>query len=418
MSRRARVRQPTRTGVGTLRHAKLALLLAAAILGARNIAASTTGDARVTFLVEPPASTPAGATLWVSGDSPFLGDWSGKGLELAPRGDGRHAGTARLPFGVRIAYKVTRGSWETVEKDALGGEIVNRTCVPAGDDTIRIRVAAWRDQGESKSARASTLTGTIRRHEAFPSKHVRARDVLVYLPPRYAADSTRRYPVLYFQDGNNVFDAATSFAGVEWGADETAERLIAAGELPAVILVAIANTPDRMAEYTPAADPRHGGGRAAGYARFLIEELMPFVDRTYRTRTEPASTGVVGSSLGGIVSLYLGLEHPERFGLVGCVSPAAWWADRDIVRRAARAGADSTRLRVWLDIGTAEGGSGGKTLGDARALRGALVKAGYREGVDLHYEEVEGGEHNERAWAARTDRMLRFLLGAMFADSD
>ena len=368
---------------------------------------------KLTFVVQVPPSTPPGAPVWISGNLPALGSWNGAGVRLDSLGGGRFAGGVTVERGAALEFKVTRGSWETVEKDAAGGEIANRRWQVAGGDTVRVTVGAWRDQTEGRAAgRPVTLTGDIRRHPGFPSRFVRSRDVLVYLPPGYAADSTRRYPVLYFHDGNNVFDGATSFIpGQEWGVDETAERLIRSHAVPPFIAVAIANSPDRMAEYTPAADARHGGGHAGDYARFLIEELKPFVDSTYRTLPAAASTGVVGSSLGGIVSLWLGLEHPEVFRLVGCISPAAWWADGDIIRRAAAARPGA--LRIWLDIGTREGGSDSdrvQALAGARALREALEKRGEREGADFHYEEVEGAEHNERAWAARVDRLLRFLL--------
>jgi predicted alpha/beta superfamily hydrolase len=166
-----------------------------------------------------------------------------------------------------------------------------------------------------------------------------------------------------------------------------------------------------MAEYTPTVDPHHGGGGAAPYARFLVEELKPFVDSTYRTDPRPAATGVIGSSLGAVVSLWLGLEHPDVFTRIGAVSPAAWFAGGDLVRRVSAA--RGTGLRVWVDIGTAEGTSNAGRrvwLDDARALRDALVARGYREGQDLHYEEVEGAVHNEAAWASRIDRILAFLL--------
>jgi predicted alpha/beta superfamily hydrolase len=380
-------------------------------------AAVLAADVAVAFRVTAPATTPSDARVWLSGDLPALGAWNGAGLALVRGGDGVHAGALTVPAGTRLEFKVTRGDWNTVEKDARGGEIGNRVLVAARDTTVAITVATWRDQvekaGEGALARPTTLTGDIRRHAAFASKHVQARDVWVWLPPGYGADSsaTRRYPVIYFHDGNNVFDRATSFLGIEWAVDETADRLVQAGAVPPFIAVAIANSDDRMAEYTPTVDAHHGGGRAEAYGRFLIEELKPFVDTTYRTEPGTATTGVVGSSLGANVSLWLGLEHPETFTRIGVVSPAAWFAHRDLARRVAAG--NGTGLRVWMDIGTAEGtSSAGRRLwlDDARALRDALVARGYRLGTDLHYEEVEGAVHNEAAWAARVEPILRFLL--------
>lgn len=364
------------------------------------------------FVVEVPAGTPAGAALWISGDLPALGAWNGRGLELARAGDA-WTGSVTLERGTPFEFKVTRGGWETVEKDARGGEVPNRRARAGAPETLRVAVAAWRDQVEAMGPRPATLTGDVRRHPAFASRHVRPRDVLVWLPPGYDADTTRRYPVLYFHDGNNVLDAATSFKGLEWGADETADRLVRAGTLRPFILVAVANTPDRMGEYTPVADPRHGGGGADAYERFLADELQPFVDRAYRTRTGPGDNGLVGSSLGALVSLDLAMKRPDRFGLVGCLSPAAWWAGGELTARVAREG-KVDGLRVWLDIGTAEGtakAGEAEWLRDARALRDALAGRGCRPGAGLHYEEVAGAVHDEGAWAARLDRVLLFLLG-------
>lgn len=374
------------------------------------------GASTLTIVVRPPATTPADATLWLSGDLPELGNWSGAGLRLSRRPDGTHAGSLVLPPGTPFEYKVTRGGWTTVEKAANGAEIANRRAqAPAAGDTLRITVAAWRDQTEAPVERPSTLTGDVRRHERFPSAHVPPRDVLVWLPPGHDADSTRRLPVIYFHDGQNVFDGATSFLpGREWRADETADRLVRSGAVPPFIIVAVANTPARMSEYTSASDARHGGGGSGAYFRFLDEELRPFIERTYRTRTDAAGNGVVGSSLGGLAALELGLSRPDRFGLVGCMSPSVGWSDSAIMRRVRRE--PHTPLRIWLDMGTEEGGAATdgvrEPVRQARALRDALVSRGWREGADLHYEEVSGAAHHEDAWSARLDRILTWLLAA------
>lgn len=363
--------------------------------------------------VAPPSSTPSSAVLWLSGNRAELGQWNGAGVRLTRDADGRHRATLDLPVGTPLEFKVTRGSWDTVEKGATGAEIANRRWLVTGtQDTVRIEVAAWRDAFERPEARVSTIVGEVRRHPAFPSQHVVGRDVLVWLPPGYDKDTRRRYPVVVFHDGQNVFDGATSFLpGQEWRADETADRLIRERRLGPCLLVAVANTAARREEYTLEPDPRYGGGGSERYMRFVVEELLPFVDRTYRTRTTAVDRTVIGSSLGGLVSLDLALRHPGTFGHAGVISPAVWWADRAIVGRVAATG--KRPVRVWLDIGTAEStptAEGRREwMEGAQALRDALVAAGWREGADLHYEEVEGAAHNERAWAERLDRVLLFL---------
>ncbi len=370
-------------------------------------------DPIVTFEITAPAGTPAADTLWISGNLPALGSWNGRGVPAEPGEGGGYRASVALPAGAAIEFKITRGSWETVEKDAAGGEIPNRRHTVAGDDTVRAVVAGWRDWSEGRP-RPHTLTGDIRFHRAVASRFLgRARDVAVYLPPGYDDDPGRRFPVLYMHDGQNVFDAATSFLGIEWGVDEAAERLIAAGRIEPLIVVAVYNTPDRVAEYTP--DPGAGGagGNAAAYGRFLVEELKPMIDGAYRTLPGREHTGVAGSSLGGLVSMYLGLAHPETYSRLGVVSPSVWWADRAILARVAAAPRSETRIRV--DIGTAEGSSprdAAEAVQGARDLRDALVARGWVQGRDLQYEEASGAPHNEAAWAARVPALLEFLFPA------
>ncbi len=259
-----------------------------------------------------------------------------------------------------------------------------------------------------------TLTGEFRTHKNFHSRYLTSdRDVLVYLPPGYDADKRRRYPVLYLHDGQNLFDGATSFIkGAEWEVDETAQRLITAGHIEPLIIVGVYNAgKDRVEEYTPTVDARHKvGGKADQYGRMLVEELKPFIDSEYRTRPDAKHTGLGGSSLGGLVSLYLAFKYPQTFGRVIVASPSVWWDERMILREV-EALKKRPHLRIWLDMGTKEGGNEAEEhRQNARALRDALVRKGWKEGSDLKYFEAEGAEHNERSWAARVEPMLKFLF--------
>ena len=264
-------------------------------------------------------------------------------------------------------------------------------------------------------AEQHTLTGEFRTHKSFHSQFLASdRDILVYLPPGYETEKKRRYPVLYLHDGQNLFDGATSFIkGAEWQMDETAEALIAEKAVEPLIIVGIYNAgKDRIDEYTPTPDPKYKGGKADAYGRMLVEELKPFIDAHYRTLRGAKQTGLGGSSLGGLVSLYLALKYPTVFGKVAVFSPSVWW-DKRVILREVEILKKRPRLRIWLDTGTKEGRDeteAAETTADARRLRDALKEKGWKEGKDLQYFEAVGAEHNERAWQQRVGPMLKFLF--------
>jgi predicted alpha/beta superfamily hydrolase len=253
--------------------------------------------------------------------------------------------------------------------------------------------------------------GTLHRHQQFHSSYLAGdRDVMVWLPPGYEENGAGRYPVLYMHDGQNLFDPDTAFQpGNHWRVSETASEMIAAGRVEPVIIVGIYNTgPDRIEEYTPTRDARLGGGHADDYGRLIVEELKPFIDATYRTKPEARHTGIGGSSLGGLVTLHLGFQHPRVFSRLAVLSPSVWW-DRRAILRTVRQASPKPNLRLWVDMGTAEGQRG---LDDARLLKAALIGAGWVVGKDLRYAEYEGADHSEGAWAARMGPVLEWLFPA------
>jgi enterochelin esterase-like enzyme len=249
------------------------------------------------------------------------------------------------------------------------------------------------------------------KHEQFPSRFLRnQRDLIVYLPPGYHEQPQRRFPVLFLHDGQNLFDGATSFIpGMDWHVGQTADYCIQAGLVQPLIIVGIYNAgKQRLGEYTPTRMPKLGGGRANRYAKFLLEEVRPFLLSNYRVLSGAENTGIGGSSLGGLVSLYLGLRLPHVFGKIAALSPSVWWNQRVILRFADAAPVDPLP-RIWLDIGTREGG---RIVEDVERFRDILLTKGWRLGRDLQYQRVEGAEHNEAAWAQRVAPFLQFLFPA------
>lgn len=367
------------------------------------------------FVVAVPSNTPPDASIWLSGDHELLGTWNGAGARLHKAVNGRYATSLSFEPGTPIEYKATRGSWTTVEKGSEGEEIDNHALTTgSGLERVFLTVFKWNDlEGVPPT---QVLTGNIEYLHVTSTRAAQAeRDIIVWLPPDYTTNPTRHYPVLYMHDGQNLMDATTAFSG-EWGVDETAQQLVESGQVEPVIIVGVYNAgADRIVEYTQMPDPRyanHGGDRgggADGYGTFLVQELKPLIDGRYRTKPEARYTGLAGSSLGGLVTMYLGMKHPETFTRLGVISPSVFWGEKDIVSRV-NALPGKLPLRIWEDMGTHEASTDSpETVADARLLRDALVGRGWVVDSDLKYTEVEGGRHNEKAWAARFGDILEYL---------
>jgi predicted alpha/beta superfamily hydrolase len=260
----------------------------------------------------------------------------------------------------------------------------------------------WLPYAEAYPGEGRTVAGDVRVLRGVEGNGLAARDILVYLPPSYESEPDRRYPVLYMHDGQNVFDASTSYAG-EWGADEAAEEL--AGRGLQAIIVAVPNGGDaRMDEYGPWPGLLHhhsGGGKAEEYLRYLLDTVRPAVDGAWRTLADREHTGIAGSSMGGLISLYAALTQPQVFGYCAALSPSLWWAHGRILTLAR--GRRGPKPRVYLDTGLIEGHSHALRL---RKLRDRLEKAGY----EVAHVEDETGDHSEGAWRRRFPAALEWFL--------
>jgi predicted alpha/beta superfamily hydrolase len=272
-------------------------------------------------------------------------------------------------------------------------------------ETLR---ATFRRVLRLENRRRDVRRGRLDRIAGFRSELLDdVRDVLVYVPPGYDEHPQMSYPLLVLHDGQNLFEAERSFAGQHWRVREAADEAIGLRRAEPMIIVGIDHGRERrIDEYTPVRDEeRSAGGSAAMHARMLLEELLPVIAAGYRVRTDAGSVAVGGSSLGGLVSLYLALEHSDRFGRAIVMSPSIWWSGREILRRV-DAFSGRVHPRLWVDVGMREGE---QTLGDARELAARLRARGWND-TNLRFHEDRRGDHSEAAWARRIKSALEFLF--------
>lgn len=227
------------------------------------------------------------------------------------------------------------------------------------------------------------------------------RDVVVWLPPNYEKQPEKRYPVIYAHDGQNLFDPATAFAGVDWQLDEAAEALIHDQKIEPLIIVGLSNTMGRLEEYTTK--------RGHKYAAFICNEVKPFIDKTYRTLPGREHTAVWGSSLGGLISFYIAWWHPEIFSMAGCLSGTWMWDNAAAIRFLETATQPVPEIKIYLDHGS-EGAEGNQAW-VYRSMRDALIRRGFQVGKNLAYYFGVGDDHSEAAWARRVARPLKFFFG-------
>ncbi|HEY7089452.1 MAG TPA: alpha/beta hydrolase-fold protein [Tepidisphaeraceae bacterium] len=381
------------------------------------IAATATAE-KVHLIVHIPADTRASDSIYLAGSLTSVGGWKADGVKLARQHDGTLTGDLDVEIGQTLEFKITRGSWDTVEKFADGGERPNRSIrIDASTKQIEATVERWAS-GDGGARRASTVVGTLKLHPIDSAALKQPRTIRVWLPPGYDDASDARYPVLYMHDGQNCFDRATSAFGNEWEIDETLTKLISEKTIPPLIVIGIDNGgANRINEFTYEVDPRHGGGHADTYVRFVLREVMPFVGKTYRVRTGTSSTFIGGSSLGGLISLEIARRNPHVFGGVIAMSPSLQWSNEALTTAIEKDPGGLSDPRIWLDMGTREGLATAATqpainqhdpMIDAVNRLGAALA---HHGIKHHLEIAEGAEHNERAWAARFPKAVKYLLG-------
>lgn len=361
------------------------------------------------IIVEVPAPTPADSRLYIAGD---FNAWnpSNPHYRLRPLTEQLYSGEFVMEE-QEARFKITRGSWETAEVDTEGDPVCDHHWFAADEDEpMLLSVAAWLDQ-HPKGARHQprhTLSGDVRViKDVYCAEFNYYRDLLVYLPPDYRSSGHRRYPVIYAQDGQNLFDDVTAYAG-EWQLDEICERM-ARDEGIAFIVVGIPNAGKRrLDEYSPWRDEGTGqGGCGAEYINWLADDVKPRIDAEFRTMRTPDATAILGSSMGGLISLCGGLLRPDVFGVIAAMSPTVMYGGGRLFEAVAEHA--TSEMNIYLDQGGQEYPGfkvrSQRLVEATEKLASRFIKASAR----IQFVIDPSAIHNEAAWTKRLPGVLRFI---------
>jgi len=359
--------------------------------------------AQVTLkIIAMPASTPENETIYIAGT---FNNWNPNNASYILTANAANQPEINLPVGSgSIEFKFTRGNWESVESTENGSFVPNRTFTYGNGQTIEITIAGWEDLdgGGGGNSTAAPNVHIVSEDFAMPQLN-RTRRIWIYLPPDYDT-TTKSYPVVYMHDGQNLFDSKTSFAG-EWEIDESLNSLFSQGyEVPIVVGIDNGGS-NRIGEYTPWRNTQYGGGDGEKYTAFIVETLKPFIDSHYRTLRTSESTGIMGSSLGGLISHYAMVAYPDVFSKIGIFSPSYWFSDSVFTYTTEHF--NPTSARVYLMCGTNEGD--GDMVPDMQRMAILLQNAGLTA-ENIQVKIVAGEQHNEAAWKQQFATTIKWLF--------
>ena len=344
------------------------------------------------------SSLPETEKVFIAGNKPELGNWNPDKVSLDKINDSTWSKIFIFKIGETIEFKFTKGSWEAEAQDEHGKISGNKTLNVQNDSVLVFMIEGW---GNEHLNATGQITGEVRYHKNFVGRSVLPRDIIVWLPPSYHSFPEKFHPVLYMQDGQNVFDPLTSSFGIDWQIDEVADSLIKAKSIEDLIIVGIYNTPRRGQEYN---NTKIG----STYLNFIIEELKPFIDENYRTLPDKANTAICGSSSGGLISFKMLWEHSDIFSKAACLSPAFKIDKIDYIAPVRDYLGAKKNILIYIDnggIGLEEQLQPGI---DEMIL--ALKEKGFVENKDLLFVKDSLAEHNEFAWTKRVYRFLEFLF--------
>jgi len=336
----------------------------------------------------------------ITGNDSLLGNWNPNAIKLFKVNDSTWSKSFKFDNGKKLEYKFTKGSWEHEALDDDGLAPSNSFLKVINDTIITTRIKKW---GRAKvRVNHGQITGTIRYHLQFEGKGLKPRDIIVWLPPGYENNVEKRYPVFYMNDGQNVFDPATSSFGYDWRADEVADSLIKVGAINEIIIVGIYNTEDRRQEYIYT-------NLGYTYMDFVVNRLKPFIDKEYRTLPDKKNTAICGSSAGGLISFMIAWRYPEIFSKAACLSPAFKRQELNYVDTIVNYSGKKKNIKFYIDNGGI--GIDSELLPGTNEMITALQNKGYESCKDIIWYVDKNASHFETAWAERIWRPLVFFFG-------
>jgi len=360
---------------------------------------------QVNIILKVPANTPYSGNIYISGS---FNNWNPADDSYAMKRNANGTYIFYFPGLLgSVHYKFTRGSWESVEVADGGGEIKNRKLEFGVATTLNLEVAQWKDLGNAAPPKHTAQKNVVIVQEEFKIPQLnRTRKIWIYLPPDYATSKTK-YPVLYMHDAQNLFDSYYSFAG-EWEIDEAMNKIFEATKKGIIIVAIDHGGNNRLKELTPWKNAKYeNSGDGDKYAKFIVETLKPYIDSKYRTLPTRENTGVMGSSLGGLMSFYLGVKYQNIFGKVGVFSPSFWFSDSSYILPAHVQKKFTTKMYLLA------GGKESKdrnVINETKKMMDALLAKGYKED-EIKFVPKEDGQHNETFWKREFPDAIVWLFG-------
>ncbi len=356
-------------------------------------------DAQVEIIVSKlPKDTPVGTRLFMASS---LNNWDPKdeNFELKKDKSGRYSLVIETPT-KDFEYKFTRGSWETVEGDTEGNALQNRILTPNNQKEIDHQISSWQKLTTRKNTTSPNVK-LLAENFHIPQLNT-TRKIWIYLPPDYES-SSKDYPVIYMHDAQNLFNDETSFSG-EWKVDETLDEFFKAGKQTSIIVGIENGGEERLNEYSPWKNPKHGGGKGDQYADFIALTLKPFIDKNYRTETSANSTSIGGSSMGGLISFYTALKYPQIFGNALVLSPSFWFAKEEVFNFVENH-QHLKNLKFYFLMGKKESR---EMVNDVLKMHASLKTKGISD-QNIEIKIDEDGTHSESYWAREFPRAYLWL---------